>query len=353
MRINNSCDIIRYIFGHIWCGIVAPLTIVVAQVSQDILAELIAAGISETSDVALCPDGVVPIGQLSALLQRQERRPDVVILVGLDGELEAYSNELLASYPSIVVVRIVIGSEVVHMEFRQIDLHTLITTACGLFRRHGISPEQRLANYKVVSDCSTASPGQVCLVEVQRGCTVLDRALVWIDALLRLHLKHTAGPGNDLPGLTLSRATIERLLLDAPEKSDAELGAARQSVESASKNLLRAIEESEPRVDPLGDLCKSFELTSPEIEAFLICLAPELDTKYQRVFGFMNDDLSRRNPTLWIDRIAPRSPSFSAYGTGEIQPLPLAVDYGAGQGTALHRRPIAGGSSISRVDWAP
>lgn len=279
-----------------------PITILVAQTTGDILAESIAEGIRRRTDVTLSFDRVVPVPDLCALMERTENCPDVAILIGLKGELDEYSNELLGTHPSIVVARIVIGSELVHLDLRQIDLQELIISSRGLFRRHVAIPEQRLTEYLVVSDHSTTVSGgnRLGLLEIQRSHTMLDEALAWLDAVLRLHLERTAGPGNDLPGLSVSRATIERLLLNTSDEFGPELHDARLAVESANTDLMRALEDAEPLADPVADLYKGLKLTTQDIEAFLLCLAPELDTKYQRVYGFINDDLGRRNASLGL-----------------------------------------------------
>jgi hypothetical protein len=281
---------------------VPPITILVAQTSGDILAESIAEGIRRRTDVTLSFDRVVPVSDLWAFMERTENCTDVVILIGLKGELDKYSNELLGKHPSLVVARIVIGSELVHMDLRQIDLQELIISACGLFRRHVVIPEQRLTEYVVVSDHSTAVSGgnRLGLLEIQRSHTMLDQALAWLDAMLRLHLERTASPGNDVPGLSVSRATIEQLLLNTSDEFGPELHDARLAVESANADLMHALEDAEPLTDPLADLCKGLELSTQDIKAFLLCLAPEFDTKYQRVYGFINDDLGRRNASLGL-----------------------------------------------------
>lgn len=282
----------------------AQISILVAQTTEDILAQSIAEGIRHRGDVALSFDRVMPIRELFILLnQRDSVCPDVVILIGPGTELSEHANKLLENYPSIVVVRIAIGSEVAHMDLRQLDLNELIVSACGLFRRHGAWLEQRLTAYKVVPDHNAATLGEMGLglVEVQRHRrTMLDKSLIWLDTVLRLHLERIPNTDNDMPGLSVSRTTIENLLQDASCKPDSEFYDTRCAVESARDDLMRSLEESEPGKDPLVDLCKNFELTPLEIDAFLLCLAPELDAKYQLILGFMHYELGRRNTSLGL-----------------------------------------------------
>jgi hypothetical protein len=96
----------------------------------------------------------------------------------------------------------------------------------------------------------------------------------------------------------VSRATIESLLLDLSGAPDTELVSAQAAEQMALREVLRICAEANAHDDALADLCRGFAFTSLEIRAFLLCLAPELDAKYQRIFGIINDDLSRRNASL-------------------------------------------------------
>jgi hypothetical protein len=46
---------------------------------------------------------------------------------------------------------------------------------------------------------------------------------------------------------------------------------------------------------PLVELIKRFGLTPGEIDLLIACLAVELDARYERIYGFLHDDMSRRS----------------------------------------------------------
>lgn len=52
------------------------------------------------------------------------------------------------------------------------------------------------------------------------------------------------------------------------------------------------------------------ELSRYELDTFLICLAPALDLRYERLYGFLHDDLTRRRATvnLILDLLSPSGP---------------------------------------------
>ncbi len=60
----------------------------------------------------------------------------------------------------------------------------------------------------------------------------------------------------------------------------------------------------------LAALVDTFHLSPFEYSAFLVCLAPALDLRYERLFGFLQDDVTRKNPGLGLvlDLLLPPGP---------------------------------------------
>jgi hypothetical protein len=77
----------------------------------------------------------------------------------------------------------------------------------------------------------------------------------------------------------------------------------------------------------LARLAETFHLSAFEYSAFLVCLAPALDTSYERLFGFLQDDVTRKNPGLGLvlDLLLPPGP-------GRLE----ALKYFNDQGSLLH-----------------
>jgi SpoVK/Ycf46/Vps4 family AAA+-type ATPase len=48
----------------------------------------------------------------------------------------------------------------------------------------------------------------------------------------------------------------------------------------------------------LAQLCRIFQLSPVERDVLLICLLPEIDGRYRRLFGYLQDDASRTRPTI-------------------------------------------------------
>jgi len=80
------------------------------------------------------------------------------------------------------------------------------------------------------------------------------------------------------PALTADVQSIDRRLAELQSRIDAR-------VEESLRQGVRL---------PVIELAQRFALSSREIDLLLACLAVELDRRYERVYGFLHDDMSRR-----------------------------------------------------------
>ncbi len=49
---------------------------------------------------------------------------------------------------------------------------------------------------------------------------------------------------------------------------------------------------------PLEQLAHRFNLDRFDLDAFIVCLAPALDLRYERLYGYLQDDITRKKPSL-------------------------------------------------------
>jgi SpoVK/Ycf46/Vps4 family AAA+-type ATPase len=84
-------------------------------------------------------------------------------------------------------------------------------------------------------------------------------------------------------GLYISDADVDELLESTPAPE-------------LAQRLLD--EEVGPVPARLRRLCDLFELDTFEREALLVCLAPDVDLRYERLYAYLQDDVSRRRPTV-------------------------------------------------------
>jgi hypothetical protein len=49
---------------------------------------------------------------------------------------------------------------------------------------------------------------------------------------------------------------------------------------------------------PLGNLANTFNLNEIDLSIILLCLAPELDNRYEKLYAYLQDDIAQRYPTV-------------------------------------------------------
>jgi hypothetical protein len=148
--------------------------------------------------------------------------------------------------------------------------------------------------------------------EAELNAAHLEAELARLDVLINREYRRwmMAGedPSEEFRGLHLSPERAEQYLALPPfcglgrmgslssEESDQYIALERQALAVSEKLVGIARERRCPtRLDHLA-LC--FGLDRTDLDIFLVCLAPHLDLRYERLYGFLQDDVTRRLPTL-------------------------------------------------------
>ena len=111
--------------------------------------------------------------------------------------------------------------------------------------------------------------------------------------------RRTGDPTPDDPfrGLYLNDQHVDRLLtpgaVAAVPPPDASAVAALSTVEQAADAA-----EARGEVVPLRRLAAVFGLAPLDVELLLVALAPELDSRFERLYGYLNDDVTRRRASV-------------------------------------------------------
>lgn len=101
-------------------------------------------------------------------------------------------------------------------------------------------------------------------------------------------------------GLHISAAQVERLLSEPP---------AALLPDPEATLLLQQVEHAADAAEAAGcdlrlrRLCRDFGLDELDLELLLVALAPDLDARFERLYGYLQDDVSRRRPSigLWLE----------------------------------------------------
>lgn len=128
-----------------------------------------------------------------------------------------------------------------------------------------------------------------------------------LDLLLHLQLVEEPADGADhgenrYKGIIISREEIVALLQGEAADSNSEQTTILEELFRTEKLMNERLEASscEGVYLPLQHIIAVFQLTYFEYMALVACLAPELDRKYERVYAYLQDDLTVRLPTFGL-----------------------------------------------------
>ncbi len=125
-----------------------------------------------------------------------------------------------------------------------------------------------------------------------------------IDLIVRYHCEKCKAEYNvsDLPGLYISENEVNAILQIQPYrlKADVSSGPELQKIETITREINKKKSESiaQGKQLHLHTFCELFHLTPFEIDTLLICLAPELDLRYEKLYSYLQDDVTRKRPTV-------------------------------------------------------
>ncbi|WP_124265428.1 ATP-binding protein [Streptomyces sp. ADI98-10] len=101
-------------------------------------------------------------------------------------------------------------------------------------------------------------------------------------------------PDDDFRGLYLTDENIVRLLDEAGARG---FPALEEPLAGGESSAAPAEEEAGSR---LAGLAREFGLTALDTEILLIALVPDLDDRFEAFYGYLNDDVSRRRPSIGL-----------------------------------------------------
>lgn len=127
-----------------------------------------------------------------------------------------------------------------------------------------------------------------------------------------------AAPDDPFRGLYISDEHVDRMLADT---------ASSRVVTWEDEAALKALEEEASAAEASGidirlrSLAGRAGLADLDLDLLLVCLAPDLDSRFERLYGYLNDDVTRRRPTIGLSlELAGASPwsatSRARFGAG-------------------------------------
>lgn len=148
--------------------------------------------------------------------------------------------------------------------------------------------------------------GKPFLNSLQHLLAELER----IDLLVQVQVwrgRQTQGSDDEFQGLYISENEVDVLLAEPaglPRWATASLPVSSTQVQETLQRIAAAIRSREAQSQELGinlrltQLSRIFQLSQFELDALLICLAPEIDLRYERLYAYLQDDVTKKRPSV-------------------------------------------------------
>ncbi len=133
-------------------------------------------------------------------------------------------------------------------------------------------------------------------------------------------------PDDAFRGLYISEGDADRLLAGgwpALEAPASDLLAARVAVEEAVDRA-----DAAGRPSRLRSLERFFGLSPTDVDLLVVALAPDLDSRFERLYGYLNDDVTRRRATIGLALELVGPPSGAPAGRSRLRPGAPLLDGG-------------------------
>jgi SpoVK/Ycf46/Vps4 family AAA+-type ATPase len=289
---------------------VSRINVLVAATSIDTKAATIAERVSARADMNLVGKGVIGVDDVDLVLDADPSLAQVaIVLLGRPEQTRELAERWIAKRRGLVVMLADLVDDIIRIEgvtLRDPRLDALLTALRQLVEQVGQEASERVVPVnegtppsEPDADGGGAPPSSDETVPAHSSSTqstsdLLSSALKWLDAVLKRYLDSL--PKGD-PGLARTTDSVDTAPAATVIVGTPESGIAQDDVERAERELRIALDAA-PDDDRLAALSRRLDLTFLEFRAVLLCLAPELDVKYQSVFGVLNGDFTRRAATL-------------------------------------------------------
>lgn len=273
-----------------------------------------------------------PFEIISFLTEIPPATPCAVVLVGRLEDTDALAERCLQARSNLVVLRIAVQGEIVHIAARDPRLQQLIDALQELLRDSEKRSEQRSFEIQLPAPANEPWPElepppaieenveahetateSLDVLDLYPPARVLQAAIKWVHALLRAATGRLFATGGE--AIEYTRIPIVDWL-DKERDAHTSLKL-NHDTEIADSELSEALRCSVDSSEPLARLANTLGLDAAEIRFVILLLSPELDLRHQHWISLLLDDASRRVGTIALyEELLPFTHGFSG-GIGQ------------------------------------
>lgn len=276
----------------------SQINVVVAATAPDVKAEVIAESVDARPDMTLVRGRAVAAADVDGILPSLPATPQcAIVLVGRPAETSVMADRWLALRADLVVMLVDVLEDIVRIAVRDPRLDSLLSALRGLVERVGAAGQERVARIQlravraVEPGISDSEPPPAQRRPLQAAC------IDWLHARLRDAVERVPDDNGDVPGLSLTKATLLQSLDTAAERP---AGGQPRELADTDTTLDAALAAADPKIEPLAAAARTFALSPLEFRMLVLALAPELDVRFQRCIGFLLDEIGRRVGTYGL-----------------------------------------------------
>jgi len=267
-----------------------PLRVLVAHTEAGLWPEIIAGALAATEDVHVVGRSPIATEEIEATLSRDN---EIDVLIAMGPHLGEMGERILQSHPSLVISHIEVAPAMLNVQLHNVGLDGLLDALRSLARKTPDAPATRRLAFRLIARLNEPDPA-IEMVEPRDDERLIPQHVIeWLDSrLLDYHDKSPCSPRHGSTPLCRSAESLEMMLtanrIETPDSPDDD---------TLTRRLFEPPEKS-PGNAALYALWDRLQLTHDELCAVVLALAPELDHRYQLVYGCLQDDMARRFPSL-------------------------------------------------------
>jgi SpoVK/Ycf46/Vps4 family AAA+-type ATPase len=280
---------------------VLPIDVLVASISLDVKAEVIAASVAARPDMNLLESRFVTVAEVDAILESVSPSSQcALVLIGPSAETDELAERWLTERADLVVLHVDVVDDIVRIALRDPSLDSLLSALRGLVEHVGGQRQERVARFQLRSVRPPAEAARAASDHSHQDAPqrpLLHAAIDWMHKLLRDAVERVSDENGDVHGFSVTRATLLQSL-DEPSERDPNDKPSELAEADAALDL--ALAAADAKAEPLAAAARVFGLGPLEFRMMVLALAPELDHRFQRCMGFLLDEMGRRVGTMGL-----------------------------------------------------